>query len=196
MKEFLCMPEKKTVDGLIEKLYDHISAMECLQDELAEAIECYADDSDSIMAEMELYLDDAVKCREINNMLYLELNAGRKELLRLIECLRENDIEPPGERYIHYDRLDPDVYEQDPAGPLLYLNDSDEHFQDLLETQYMALLEFEEKTPMTTTERNALRNHVIGKTGLDETGCEEWMAFLSGFRARFSISKAAKTGSL
>ena len=171
------------IDELMGKLYDHINVIEELQEDLAEAIECYRDDSDDEISEMQIYLDDAIREKEINEMLYMELNAGRKELQRLIGCLKEQGIILSDGQYINYGRLDTDCYEQDPDSPF-YLENPDDRYRELLQDQYFLLREFEEHTPMTTSEKNALRTHVIRENDFNEGNQNEWDAFLKGFRAR------------
>lgn len=173
----------KTIDDLLRRLYDCSNEMDNLQEELAEAIEAYTDETDDVIAEMELYLEDGRKCKEINEMLYTELNAYRKELLRLIHCLKENGLVPAGKQYIHYDRLDPDKYEQDPESPF-YFDNPDEHFQSLVQDQYGHLQEFEKITPLTMPEQEALLRHVICDTRLDSGNFWEWQVFLKEYKAQ------------
>ena len=165
------------------RLEEYASDIECLYEELSEAIDYYVDDMDDRMSEMENYLDDMSNVQIINEMLYAELNAERKELLCLIDYLTEAGIPLPEASHIDYRRLNPDSYEQDSGYPF-YHEDPDEHFKALLQSQYHSLLSFEDEVPMTESEKKALHAHLLLETGLDPDSQREWMAFLIGFRAR------------
>lgn len=173
----------RTIEELMGRLEEYASDIEDLYEELSEAIDYYVDDTDDRMSEMECCLDDMSDVRTINEMLYAELNAGRKELLCLIDYLMEAGIPLPEASHIDHRRLDPDTYNQDSGCPF-YQEDPDEHFKALLQSQYHSLLSFEEEVPMTTPERKALRAHLILETGLDSNSQREWMEFLRGLRAR------------
>ena len=161
----LSLPDTNAIVELLEELEEHISSMESLQEDLAAAVEYYADDYDDVLAQAEIFLDEAGRDREVNRMLLGELNEARRELLRLEDCLHENGITPDGECFIYHGRIDPGLCIQDPDSP------------------------FEAETPMTTVERDALRSHVILDTGLQGDNHHEWTAFLKGFRSR---SKAGR----
>ena len=176
-------PSAGMIDGLLERLEKYASDIESLYEELSEAIDDYVDDMDERMSEMECYLDDMSDVRKINEMLYEELNARRKELLSLVDYLEEKGISLPETSHIDLRRLDPDYYEQDSGGPF-YRENPDEHFKALLHSQYHSLLSFEDEVPMTAPERNALHAYLFFETGLDPDNRQEWMAFLKGFRTR------------
>ena len=176
-------PPTGVIERLIGRLEEYAGDIERLYEELSEAIDDYVDDTDDRMSEMECYLDDMSDVRKINEMLYAELNAGRKELLSLAGYLEENGIPLPETCHIDHRRLDPGSYEQDSGCPF-YCEDPDEHFKALLQSQYHSLLSFEDEVPMTVPERKALHAHLLLETGLDPNGRREWMAFLRGFRAR------------
>ena len=113
----LSLPDTNTLVELLEEIEGHISSMERLQEDLTEAIEYYADDCDDTLAQASFLLDEACRNREVNEMLFHELNEARKELLRLEDCLHENGIMPAGDCFIHHDRIKPDLYRQDPDSP-------------------------------------------------------------------------------
>ena len=174
-------PPTGVIERLIGRLEEYAGDIERLYEELSEAIDDYVDDTDDRMSEMECYLDDMADVRKINEMLYEELNAGRKELLSLTGYLKEKGIPFPETSHIDHRRLDPDSYGQDSGGPF-YREDPDEHFKALLQSQYHSLLSFEDEVPMTAPEREALHAHLLLETGLDPDSPREWMAFLRGFR--------------
>ena len=182
------LPDTDEIVELLGELGEHISSMESLQEDLTAAVECCTDDYDDALAQAGIFLKEAARDREVNEMLLRELNEARKELLRLEGCINGNGITPAGECFIHHDRLTPDLYMQDPDS-LFYPENPDEYYRDLLSTQYESLRKFEAETPMTTTERDALRNHVILDTGLQSDNHRDWTAFLKGFRSR---SKAGR----
>ena len=177
-------PSAGMIDGLMERLEKYASDIGGLYEELSEAIDDYVDDVDDMddcISEMECCLDDMSDVRKINGMLYAELNAGRKELLCLVDYLKEKGIPLPETSHIDHRRLDPDSYEQDSLCPF-YREDPDEHFKALLQSQYHSLLSFEDEVPMTVPERNALHAYLVRCTGLEPGSRQEWMAFLKGFR--------------
>ncbi|MDO5139512.1 MAG: hypothetical protein Q4D71_13770 [Oscillospiraceae bacterium] len=184
----LSLPDTNAIVELLEELEEHISSMESLQEDLAAAVEYYADDYDDVLAQAEIFLDEAGRDREVNRMLLGELNEARRELLRLEDCLHENGITPDGECFIYHGRIDPGLCIQDLDSPF-YHESPDDHYKDLLRIQYESLRVFEAETPMTTVERDALRSHVILDTGLQGDNHHEWTAFLKGFRSR---SKAGR----
>ena len=184
----LSLPDTNTLVELLAEIEGHISSMERLQEDLTEAIEYYADDCDDTLAQASFLLDEACRNREVNEMLFHELNEARKELLRLEDCLHENGIMPAGDCFIHHDRIKPDLYRQDPDSPI-YLDNPDDHYKELLNTQYESLRVFEAETPMTTVERDALRNHVILDSGLESGNHHEWAAFLKGFRSHLKTGR-------
>jgi len=165
-------PARDGVHALLEKLEDHVAGMEKVLGELSEYMEDYMDETEDMIAETGCCLEEASRVHQVNDMLFRELNAGRKELLSLLELLAENGIQPPEEKHIHYGRLDPGLYVRDP----------DKHFASLLSGQLAELVWFEEFTPMTTPEREALRDHVIRKTGFEPDPAGAWSRFLDGLR--------------
>ena len=174
-------PARDGVHALLEKFEDHVAGMEKVLGELSEYMEDYMDETEDMIAEAGCCLEEASREHQMNGMLFRELNAGRKELLSLLELLAENGIQPPEEKHIHYGRLDPGLYVQDPDSPF-YIQDPDKHFTSLLSGQLAELVWFEEFTPMTTPEREALRDHVIRKTGFEPDPAGTWSRFLDGLR--------------
>ena len=129
-----------------------------------------------------MYLDGASRDSRINQMLRSELDALRKDLLLLLQLAQENGTElPEGSFLVDHSRLDPDLNWQDPELPF-YDNDPDERYFSLLNDQITSLVIFEENTPMTTSERKALREHVIPKMRFDPDPEQEWQLFLDGMR--------------
>ena len=176
------IPDQAGVTGLLDKLSNGISALEELQDELRDAVECYMEESDDLFGEADYYLDGMAHLRRQNQMLYMELNASRKEMLRLLGCLRENGLELPEGKYLHYSRLDPDLYLQDLDVPF-YIQDPDEHFSSLLASQLEDLMMFEDSIPMTNIEREALRSHITKRSSLVPDQRTEWESYLQELRS-------------
>lgn len=175
-------PGREAVNELLRELGSHVEEMEELLERLPDCIEEYLDEADETLAEAEIYLDAASRDRSINRMLGSELKAGRKELLSLLRLLEDKGIRPPEGSYIHYRRLDPGLYWQDADVPFFY-SDPDEHYFSLLSEQVTKLVMFEERTPMTTSERKALREYVICKMGFEPDPEKEWLQFLDGLRS-------------
>ena len=181
-RNFINAPDRKTISELLGKFEELASGLEELQCDLADSIECYMEDADDLLSEAECYLDGAAQEHDLNRRLARELNAGRKELLLLLSRLEENGLSPHAGTFIHYSRLDPGFYAQDPGSPF-YLQDSDGHYNSLLTSQLEELSYFESVTPMTTNEREALRTYIVEKTGLKDNGPEEWAAVLRDMRS-------------
>lgn len=173
---------RETVNALIEKLADYVTDLEELQSDISDYVEDYLDDLEDTLARADQYIQGVSQEHKLNGMLFRELDAARKELLILRKQMEGHGIQPSEGVHIHHRRLDPDLYEQDPDSPF-YLPDPDEHFHSLLTGQLHELVRFEEYTPMTTPERQALRNHVIHETGFDPDPENDWTRFLEGLRA-------------
>lgn len=180
-KRFLNAPDRETVSGYVEKLEEYAGLIGELQYDLAEALESYMDDTDDFLAEAGIRLEEASCERDTNELLYRELNAFRKELLHLLEYCKDNGFQLPRGKYVHYSRLDPDRYDQSPQDPF-YIPDPDRHYRALEQDQMERLRMFEAATPMTTVERDALRDYVISQSGLDECRETRWLSFLCGMR--------------
>lgn len=176
------MPDREPVGRLLGKLEDLVADMEELQGDLSDSVEYYMDETDDMFTEASLYLDDAARDAWSNRMLFRELNAGRKEIISLLALLEDNGICPPDGKHLSRRRLDPDLYPQDPDSPF-YIQDPDERFGSLLAGQLAELRVFEEATPMTTGEREALRDHIVSRTGFDPDAPEEWVRFLLDLRS-------------
>ena len=172
---------RKAVSALLEKLEDYVTDLEELQSDLSDYAEAYMDDMEDMLNQADQCLQETSWEHRINHMLRRELNAERKELLSLLKLLEKNGIQPPEEPHIDYRRLDPELYEQDPESPF-YILSQDEHFDALLAGQLNELVQFEEYTPMTTTERNALQDYVIRRTGFGIDPEAEWGRFLDELR--------------
>ena len=172
------MPDREPVGRLLGKLEDLVADMEELQGDLSDSVEYYMDETDDMFTEASLYLDDAARDAWSNRMLFRELNAGRKEIISLLALLEDNGICPPDGKHPSRRRLDPALYPQDPDSPF-YIQDPDERFGSLLAGQLAELRVFEEATPMTTGEREALRDHIVSRTGFDPDAPEEVLYFES-----------------
>lgn len=175
-------PDREPVGRLLGKLEDLIADMEELQVDLSDSVEYYMDETDDMFTEAGLYLDEAARDAWSNRMLFRELNAGRKEIISLLALLEDNGICPPEGKHLSRRRLDPALYPQDPDSPF-YIQDPDERFGSLLAGQLAELRVFEEETPMTTGEREALRDHIVSRTGFDPDAPEEWARFLLDLRS-------------
>lgn len=180
------MPGGKETGALLEKLADYVTELEELQTELSDYVEEYMDEVEDSFAEAETYLEEASQEQKVNRLLFRELNACRRELLALLRQSPEHDVRTLEGRYIHHRRLDPDLYMPDP-GSAFYIQDPDERFNSMLAGQLAELVWFEEITPMTTAEREALRDHVIRDTGFDPDPKFEWMQFLDKLRSGIEI---------
>lgn len=174
-------PDRKPVSDLLQKLENYVSNLEELQVGLSDYMEEYMDEAEDSLGEAGCYLEGMSREHRLNRMLCRELNAGRKEMLVLLRILKENGICPPVGKYLHYSRLDAELYMQEPDSPF-FIQDPDEHFNSLLSGQMEELRIFEEMTPMTTVEREALRKHIVRDTGLGPGGSTEWKQFLQAFR--------------
>ena len=178
----LSTPDRDDINELLEELGTHLEEMGDICERLSDSIEEYLDDTDSIITQAGMYLDGASRDSRINQMLRNELDALRKDLLLLLQLAQENGIElPEGSFLVDHSRLDPDLNWQDPELPF-YDNDPDESYFSLLNDQITSLVIFEENTPMTTSERKALREHVIPKMRFDPDPEQEWQLFLDGMR--------------
>ena len=176
-------PGREAVSALLEKLEDYVTDLEELQSDLSDYVEAYMDDTEDTLNQAGQCLQETSREHMLNRMLRRELNAVRKELVVMLKLLDDNGIQPQGGMHINYRRLDPGLYEQDPGGPF-YIQDPDEHFDSLLTGQLNELMRFEEYTPMTAPEREALLDHVIRKTGFDPDPESEWVRFLDELRAK------------
>lgn len=181
-KYIITTPGRETVDTLLEKLADYVTDLEELQIDLSDYVEDCLSNLEDTLAQADQYIQGASQEYKLNRMLSRELNAARKEMLTMRKQMEDRGIQLPEGTYIHHRRLDPDLYEQDPDSPF-YLPDPNEHFHSLLTGQLNELVRFEEYTPMTTTERQALRDHVIHETGFDPDPEIGWKRFLDGLRA-------------
>lgn len=178
----LSTPDRDDINELLEELGTHLEEMGDICERLSDSIEEYLDDTDSIITQAGMYLDGASRDSRINQMLRSELDALRKDLLLLLQLAQENGIElPEGSFLVDHNRLDPDLNWQDPELPF-YDNDPDEYYFSLLNDQITSLVIFEENTPMTTSERKALREHVIPKMRFAPDPEQEWQLFLDGMR--------------
>lgn len=178
----LSTPDRDDINELLEELGTHLEEMGDICERLSDSIEEYLDDTDSIITQAGMYLDGASRDSRINQMLRSELDALRKDLLLLLQLAQENGTElPEGSFLVDHSRLDPDLNWQDPELPF-YDNDPDEYYFSLLNDQITSLVIFEENTPMTTSERKALREHVIPKMRFDPDPEQEWQLFLDGMR--------------
>ena len=175
-------PDRDDINELLDELGTHLEEMGDICERLSDSIEEYLDDTDSIITQAGMYLDGASRDSRINQMLRNELDALRKDLLLLLQLAQENGIElPEGSFLVDHSRLDPDLNWQDPELPF-YDNDPDERYFSLLNDQLARLATYEDSTPMTTTERKALREHVIGKMRFDPEPEREWYFFLDRMR--------------
>lgn len=175
------VPDRNPVSELLQKLEDYAADFEELSCELSGCMEEYMDDAEDSLGEAEFCLEGLSREHRLNRMLLRELNAGRKEMLVLLRLLKENGICPPEGEYLHHRRLAPELYLQNPDSPF-YIQDPDEHFNMLLAEQMDEMRIFEETIPMTTAEREALREHIVRDTGLDAGGTDEWKRFLQNYR--------------
>ena len=178
---------REAVMGLLEKLADYVTDLEELQDNLSNYAEDYMEDMEDLLNQAGQQLQATSREHRLNRMLLRELNASRKEVLSLLKQMADHDIQPQEGTHIHHRRLNPDLYGQDPETPF-YFQDPDEHYNFLLAGQLNALVRFEEYTPMTTAEREALRDYVISKTGFDSDTENDWEMFLDGLRSEGSIA--------
>ena len=175
-------PDRDDINELLEELGTHLEEMGDICGQLSDSIDEYLDDTDSIITQASMYLDGAARDSRTSQLLCSELNALRKDLLFLHRLVQENGIElPEGSLFVDHSRLDPDLYREDPELPFCY-DDPDEHYFSLLNDQLARLATYEDSTPMTTTERKALREHVIGKMRFDPEPEREWYFFLDRMR--------------
>ena len=186
-------PDRKTVNELLEKLEEYVSGMEELQYDLADSVECYMEETEDFYAEADSYLETAADERDLNRMLCRELSAVRRELASVLDCLDSHGLCPPAGRYLHYSRIDPVLYYQDPESPF-YIQDPEEYLNSLLAIQLEKLRLFEKETPMTTSEREALREYIVRETGLENNDTLEWGQFLRNLREHTKTSEAAGKG--
>ena len=188
-------PERDEINELMGRFEETLSELEELQCCLSEAMETYIDDTEDLFAQTDDYLDSAADEHKVNGMLFRELNAARREILRLLSCLKDNGLCPPEGRYIHYSRLNPGLYIQNPEDPF-YEQDPDLQYQALLKGQVEAYIAFEAVTPMTTVERDALREHLISGTTLTPGEKNRWNVFLEKYRAGSYTAEKTPTGIL
>lgn len=174
-------PDRETVITLLEKLEDCVGEMEELREDLSDGVEEYMDETEDLFAQAGSFLEDASQEHKLNLMLMRELNACRKELLALFNLLSDHGLQPPKKGPVYFKRLNCSLYEQDPESPF-YIQDPDRRFNSLVSTQWTELIQFEAVTPMTTAEREALRDYVISRMGFDPDPEAEWIRKLNSLR--------------
>ncbi len=183
-------PGRERIYALMNDLRKQIEDAEKLEGILTDAIEDYMDDTDDYMTEAEGFLNTTAANNSHISMLCMELQAGRLEILKLQKMLKDNGIEVPKEEYINRGRLDPDLYrhEEDPDDPysnpdsLFYIQDTNQHMNNLLLEQLHEIQRFEQRVPMTTLEREHLRNYIICETGYASNNPRNWKRFLEKIR--------------
>lgn len=183
-------PGRERIYALMNDLRKQIEDAEKLESFLTDAIEDYMDDTDDYMTEAEGFLSTTAGNDSLISMMCMELKAGRLEILKLQKMLKDNGIEVPKEEYINRGRLDPDLYrhEEDPDDPcsdhesLFYIQDTNQHMNNLLLEQLHEIRRFEQRVPMTTLEREHLRNYIICETGYASNNPRSWKRFLEKIR--------------